>query len=73
MTEDGAKACIGIVQRNAQLGVMWVHSYVSDDKRTAFCVYEAPNEEAIRRAATRNTVPIDRITLVSVLDPYFCR
>jgi hypothetical protein len=55
------------------LGVTWVHSYVSDDKRRTFCVYDAPDEEAIRRAATRNTLPIDQITAVSVLDPYFYR
>jgi len=61
------------VHRNGELGVTWVHSYVSDDKKRTFCVYDAPDEEAIRRAATRNTLPIDQITPVSVLDPYFYR
>jgi hypothetical protein len=32
-----------------------------------------PSPEAIRRAAERNDLPIDRITKVSVLDPYFYR
>jgi hypothetical protein len=27
--------------------------------------------EAIRKAAQRNSLPVDRITEVSVLDPYF--
>jgi hypothetical protein len=36
-----------------------------------FCVYDAPSPEAIRRAAERNGLPVDRITRVTVLDPYF--
>jgi hypothetical protein len=34
-------------------------------------VYDAPNPETIRRAADRNGLPVDRITRVTVLDPYF--
>jgi len=36
-------------------------------------IYDAPSPEAIRRAARRNNLPVDRITEVSVLDPYFYR
>jgi hypothetical protein len=50
-----------------------VHSYVSDDKRHTFCIYDAPSPEAIRKTATRNGLPVDRITEVRVLDPYFYR
>jgi len=32
MTDEGAIACLGVVDRNADLGVTWVHSYVSEDK-----------------------------------------
>jgi hypothetical protein len=60
-----------IVERNTDDGVTWVHSYVSEDTRTMLCLYEAPSPEAIRRAARRNDLPIDRITKVRVLDPYF--
>jgi hypothetical protein len=67
----GAQACLGVVERNADEGVTWVHSYVSDDKRRTYCVYDAPSPEAIRRTATANELPVDRITQVSVLDPYF--
>lgn len=38
-----------------------------------FCVYDAPDPEAIRRTAEKNNLPVDRITRVTVLDPYFCR
>jgi hypothetical protein len=34
-------------------------------------VYDAPTPEAVRRAATRNKLPISQITEVRVLDPYF--
>jgi uncharacterized protein DUF4242 len=53
--------------------VTWLHSYVSDDKTTSFCIYDGPDPESIRAAATRNGLPVDRITKVSVLDPYFYR
>jgi hypothetical protein len=48
-----------------------VHSYVSDDTTKSFCVYDAPSPEAIRRTAARNALPVERITQVRVLDPYF--
>ncbi len=68
---DGAELCRTVTQRNAEEYVTWVHSYVSDDKRHTFCVYDAPSPEAIRKAAARNKLPVDRITRVQVLDPYF--
>ena len=71
VTEDGTASCLGIVDRNAGVGVTWVHSYVSDDKTRTFCVYDGPAPEAIRTAAKRSGLPVDQITRVSVLDPYF--
>jgi hypothetical protein len=67
---EGAAACLAVVERNADEGVTWVHSYVSEDKRKTFCVYDAPTPEAIRKAATRNAIPVDYITHVRVLHPY---
>ncbi len=71
VTDEGATACLGVVDRNAEVGVNWVNSYVSDDKKKTFCIYDGPDPESIRRAAERNKLPIDCITRVSVLDPYF--
>ena len=51
----------------------WRHSYVSEDKETSFCVYDAPDPDAIREAAKENELPVDDITRVSVLDPHFYR
>jgi hypothetical protein len=46
---------------------------VTPDRRTTFCVYDGPSPQAIRRAAEANQLPVDRITEVRVLDPYFYR
>jgi hypothetical protein len=73
VNELGAHTCLNVIGQNLQENVTWVHSYVSGDKKKTFCIYDAPTEEAIRRAAKRNNLPIDRITEVSVLDPYFYR
>jgi hypothetical protein len=71
ISAEGEEIVRTVVDRNAEQGVTWVHSYVSDDKQTTFCVYDAPTPEAIRTSATRNDLPVDRITQVRVLDPYF--
>ncbi len=68
---EGAAACLNVVDKNADVGVTWVHSYVSEDHQKTFCVYDGPSPEAIRQAAERTGLPVDRIISVSVLDPYF--
>jgi len=73
LNEAGAEACEAVIERNTAQGVTWVQSYVSEDKRTTFCIYDAPTPEAIRATAARNALPVDRITQVRVLDPYFYR
>ena len=71
MDEMGAQMCNLVVSNNAQEQVTWVHSYVSEDKLKTYCIYDGPSPEAIRQAARRSHLPIDRITEVRVLDPYF--
>jgi hypothetical protein len=71
IANGGGEVCAAVVERNAEEGVTWVHSYVSEDKRTTFCVYDAPTPEAIRTTAACNDLPVDQITQVRVLDPYF--
>ena len=68
---EGASQCRSVVKKNSDEGATWVHSYVSDDKTKTYCIYDGPSPEAIRRAAERNGLPVDRITEVRVLDPYF--
>ena len=67
LTEQGAQACMSVVGTNAEFGVTWVHSYVTEDHKKTFCIYDAPNPEAIRQAAKLNQLPADAITPVRVL------
>ncbi|HET7434124.1 MAG TPA: DUF4242 domain-containing protein [Thermoanaerobaculia bacterium] len=71
ISSEGATAAAQVGTVNAAEGVNWVHSYVSGDKKRTYCVYDAPTPEAIRRAASKNGLPIDKITEVSVLTPSF--
>jgi hypothetical protein len=73
MDDSGAKTCLTVVDNNAQDGVTWIHSYVTPDRSRTYCVYDGPNPEAIRRVAETNRLPVDRITEVRILDPYFYR
>jgi hypothetical protein len=71
MDQKGAAACRKVVDTNATSNVTWVHSYVTPDKSKTFCIYDAPDPEAVRRVAEKNGLPVDKITEVRVLDPYF--
>jgi hypothetical protein len=70
-TDEGAGICLNVVTTNADDSVTWIHSYVTLDKQKTYCIYDAPSPEAVRRAARRNNLPVDQITEVRVLDPYF--
>ena len=41
-TDDGARSCLSVVENNADSGVTWLHSYVTEDRRKTFCVYDGP-------------------------------
>ena len=71
VNDEGATTVLDVVKCNADLGVTWIQSYVSEDKTKTFCVYDGPTPEAIQRAAERSGLPVSGITKVSVLDPYF--
>ena len=67
----GVDSCDQVGHRNMEERVTWVTSYVSTDKHTSFCIYDGPSPEAVRRAGQRNGLPVDRITELRVLDPFF--
>ena len=50
-----------LTQVNADVGVQWLFSFLSADKKKTYCLYEAPNAEAIREAARRLNIPADVI------------
>jgi hypothetical protein len=58
-TPDGADACLNVVGLIGGHGVTWVHSYVSDDKRTRSACTTA---RARRRSAPRPATPTSRST-----------
>jgi hypothetical protein len=48
-----------IVDINALVGVKWLYSFLSADKRKTYCLYEAESGDAIREAARRAGLPAD--------------
>ncbi|MBW9113476.1 DUF4242 domain-containing protein [Rhizobium cauense] len=50
---------------NDDEGVKWIYSFLSADRKKTYCLYEAPNPEAIRAAARRSNVPADVIIEVA--------
>lgn len=67
---EGEAILRAIIACNSDRNVTWIHSYVSKDRKTSYCIYEAPSPEAIRLTARANGLPVDRIVEVSLLDPY---
>jgi hypothetical protein len=60
------KSCSVLREMGPQ--IQWVQSYVTDDK--IYCVYIAPDEDAIRKHAQQGGFPANRISRIrSVIDP----
>jgi hypothetical protein len=56
------------VLRELGPSIQWVQSYVTDDK--IYCVYIAPNEDAIREHAAKGGFPANKISKISqIIDP----
>ena len=52
---------------NDELGVQWLISFLSADKKKTYCLYEAESPEAIRESARRVGIPVDNIIEVGEL------
>jgi Protein of unknown function (DUF4242) len=66
LQEISQKSCK--VLRGMSTETQWVHSYVTDDK--IYCIYVAPNEDAVREHAQQGDFPANRISRIrSVIDP----
>jgi Protein of unknown function (DUF4242) len=59
----------GIRLVNDDVGVRWVYSFLSADKKKTYCLYEAPSSEAITEAAARLGIPADVIVAVEQIGP----
>lgn len=63
---EASKQANDLINRvNDEEGVKWLFSFLSADRNKTYCLYEAPNEEAIRVAARRAGLPADVIVEVS--------
>lgn len=48
--------------------IQWLQSYVTDDK--LYCVYIAPDEDAVREHASQGGFPANRVSRISsIIDP----
>jgi hypothetical protein len=48
--------------------IQWVHSYVTDNK--IYCIYNAPDEAAIKQHAQQAGLPANKISRVrTIIDP----
>ena len=59
----------GIRLVNDDVGVRWIYSFLSADRKKSYCLYEAPSAEAIREAAARAGLPADVIVPVEQFIP----
>ena len=56
------------VLREMGAEIQWVQSYVAGDK--IYCIYVAPDEDALRKHALQGGLPANRISRIcSVIDP----
>jgi hypothetical protein len=51
---------------NRRSGVTWLQSFVTPDRKKSYCLYEAPDPQALRLASQLNGEPIDRINEIRV-------
>jgi hypothetical protein len=67
---EATKEAVDMVQRaNDDEGIRWLFSFLTPDKRKTYCLYEAPNAEAIRAAARLANIPADVVIEVSEIRP----
>lgn len=48
--------------------IQWIHSFVTEDK--IYCIYIAPDEQAVRDHAEQGGFPVDKISpITTTIDP----
>jgi hypothetical protein len=57
--DDAVKAKVNA--NNKSLGVAWEKSYANANKTKTYCIYNAPDANAVREAAKLNGLPVDNI------------
>ena len=69
----GMRSFSAVAGAHGRHGVTWLHSYLSADRQRSYCIVEGPTPEAVRQSAHACQLPVDRITEVQALHPYFAR
>ena len=67
--EVSPEGAASIMRIHDDVGVRWLYSFLSADKKKTYCLYEAPSAEMIREAAQRNGLPADVVIEVDELRP----
>ncbi len=67
--EMNREVAADVARVNGEVGIQWLFSFLSADKKKTYCLYEAPSAEAIREAARRLNAPADVIVEVGELRP----
>lgn len=62
-----AEDAAGVKKINEDVGVQWLVSFLSADKKKTYCLYEASDADAIREAASLAGLPADVIIEVGEL------
>jgi hypothetical protein len=65
-TQEGVEMAKPVI---ADAGNNWIFTFLSADKKKAYCLYESPNPDAIREAARRLGMPADVIMEVDEIRP----
>ena len=47
-------------------GVVWIHSYISEAEGKIYCVYEAPNVEALYEHARRAGTVVTKVSEITM-------
>jgi hypothetical protein len=66
LTDDAARF---LKEINTDVGVHWLFSFLSADRKKTYCLYEAASAEMILEAARRANLPADVIVEVTQLRP----
>ena len=63
--EEGTnEEILALLSTNQKYDLQWVYSFLSDDAKRSYCIYQGPNAEAIVEAANSLGVPADTITQI---------
>ena len=59
----------GTIDYNNNHDLKWLFSFLSADRKKTYCLYEAPNPEALMQAARDLGVPADAIVEATEINP----